>query len=125
MKEKVVFLGFVISHEGLKKEPNKVKEIINWPIPQNVVEVRSFHGLDSFYKKFINNFSAICWHLPNFYKCFQLDCDSSGMAMGAVLSQEGRPMAFFSEKLNEAKRKYSVYDQEFYAITQALKKWRH
>jgi hypothetical protein len=32
---------------------------------------------------------------------------------------------FFNEKLSETKHKYFVYDQEFYAIIQALKKWRH
>ena len=41
------------------------------------------------------------------------------------MSQEGRPIAYFSEKLKNVKRKYFVYDQEFYAIVQALKKWRH
>ena len=41
------------------------------------------------------------------------------------MSQEGRPVAFYSEKFNDAKRKYYVYDQEFYSIVQALKKWRH
>ena len=34
-------------------------------------------------------------------------------------------MTYFSEKLNEAKKKYSSYDKEFYAVVQALKKWRH
>ena len=34
-------------------------------------------------------------------------------------------MAYFSEKLNEDKQKYSSYDSGLYAIVQALKKWRH
>ena len=41
------------------------------------------------------------------------------------MSQEGRPVAYFSEKLNDAKRKYFVYDQGCYVVIQALKKWRH
>ena len=48
--------------------------------------------------------------LPNFNKMFQVDCDASGSAIRAILSQEGKPIAYFSEKLNDAKKKYSIYD---------------
>ena len=48
MQEEIVYLGFVISANGLKMDPEKVKAILEWPTPENVSEVRSFHGLASF-----------------------------------------------------------------------------
>ena len=142
-------------------DQGKVREILEWPSPKNVFEVRIFHGLANFYRKFIRNFNNInvpiletigkdnqpfVWTkeaknnfhllkkkaneqlvlvLPDFNKPFQVRCDASGIAIGLVLSHDYRPIAYFSEKLNDAKQKYSSYDQEFYAIVQALKKWRH
>jgi hypothetical protein len=153
-------LGFAVSSNELKMDLEKVKAIKEWPSPKSMFEVRRFHGLASFYRKFIRNFSGICapmmdtvnkrhkyfkWIeesersfnilkekitkqrilvLTNFGKTFQVRCDASGVAIGVVLSQDSRPIAYFSEKLNETKRKYSTYDKEFYAIIQASKKWR-
>ncbi|XP_042954640.1 uncharacterized protein LOC122291054 [Carya illinoinensis] len=50
--------------------------------------------------------------LHNFSKPFQVECDASNVSITAVLMQEKRAMVYFSEKLNDTKRKYSTYDKE-------------
>jgi hypothetical protein len=128
-------------------DPEKVKEIIEWPSPRSIFEVRSFLGLSRFYKKFIINFSEInaqmmdtlkkihksfkwieedeksfnilnkkikeqvIMVLSDFGKTFPMRCDASGVAIGAVLSQDNMIVAYFSEKMNDTKRKYSTYDK--------------
>ena len=56
---------------------------------------------------------------------FDVSTDASGSGVGVVLSQDSHPVSYFSEKLTDAKRRYSNYDQELFAVIQALKFWRH
>jgi hypothetical protein len=125
----------------------KVREIREWPLPRSIFEVRIFHGLAGFYRKFIRNFSGIFTPIldtvekrqkyfkwteeaeksfrilkekiteqsilvfTDFGKKFQVRCYASGVAIGAVLSQDIMHVSYFSENFNETKRKYSTYDK--------------
>ncbi|MGL4849713.1 MAG: reverse transcriptase domain-containing protein [Clostridium sp.] len=63
--------------------------------------------------------------IPDCTKPFLLRTDASGTAVGAVLSQEDKPVGFMSKSLNGAQLNYCVYDKEFLAIITALKQWEH
>ena len=52
-----MFLGFIVSAQGIQVEEEKVRAIQEWPSPTSVSKVQSFHGLASFYKWFVKDFS--------------------------------------------------------------------
>ena len=63
--------------------------------------------------------------LSNFNKTFELECDASGIGLGGVLLQDGKPVAYFSEKLSGPSLNYSTYDKELLALVRTLETWQH
>ena len=63
-------------------------------------------------------------HCPDFNKTFDIHTDSSEYQMGAVISQNGKPVVYWSKKLTKTQRKYPTIDQELLVIVECLKQYK-
>ncbi|XP_037491699.1 uncharacterized protein LOC119369455 [Jatropha curcas] len=139
-----------VSSEGIHVDDRKIEAIRNWPIPKNITEVRSFHGLATFYRRFIRNFSSIVAPITNCLK-------KERVHQFVWTKAANKSFEEIKDKLTSAPIldlldfdkwfkvdcdacgivdvlsmlvglelvKWSTYEQELYAVLQAFKTWEH
>ena len=66
--KKVGFLGVIIGPDGIKMEEEKVKGVLEWPIPKYVKDVQKFLGLANYYRQFIEGFASVVRPLHDMVK---------------------------------------------------------
>ncbi|XP_074303743.1 uncharacterized protein LOC141638224 [Silene latifolia] len=112
---KVKYLGHYISTAGVATDPSKVAAVQSWPLPSTLKQLRGFLGLSGYYRRFVKGYGQIVKpltdllkkdKLPDFNEEFVIETDASGHGIGAVLMQQGHPLAYISKALspkNQAK----------------------
>ena len=147
--------GYTISKSSVKPDPDRLKGLMDWLIPQNIPSLRRVMGMFSHYSRWIPNFSeklhplTKVTHYPllkeqtEAFQClkqeiaklslvaidsslpFEIETGVSEHAIAASLTQNGRPVAFFSRTLTFAEQKHSSLEKEAYAIVEAIRKWQY
>ena len=158
-KSEVQYVGHIISAEGLKPDPEKVKAMKDMPPPETKEDVRRFLGSIQYLAKFLPMLAYVetplreltrkevifHWDKPQadafqklkdmcckapvlaYYdvnKEVTIQCDASKEAVGAVLLQEGRPVAYASRKLRESEINWAPIEKEMLTIVFSRQKFR-
>ncbi|XP_073152942.1 uncharacterized protein [Henckelia pumila] len=144
-RTRVIFLGHVISGDGISVDPSKVEAVINWPRLTSVPEIRFSsiakpitqltqkntpfvwtHECESSFVELKKRWtSAPVLSIPSGTGGFTVYSDASHKGLGCILIQRGHVIAYDSRQLKPHEIRYPVHDLELAAIVFALKIWRH
>lgn len=153
--EELSILGYRISKGSIKPDPDRLKPLMEMPLPHDKPSLARAMGLFSYYARWVDKFSdrvqplvnnhsfpisregkaafedikaqiAKSWVIcPNDKDELVLESDASDTCLAASLSQGGKPVAFFSRTLNASERKHHPMEKEACAIVEACRKWFH
>lgn len=152
---KLAILGYVIEEGVIRPDPERLEPLRNLPVPHDSKSLSRCLGLFSYYSQWIPEFSnrikpltssksfplstEAATTFENLKKTveeafvtaidetipFEVETDASDVALAATLSQDGRPVAFFSRSLQGSELKHAAIEKEAQAIIEAIKHWRH
>ena len=151
----ISLLGYQICNGTLRPDPERVKSLLNMPVPTAKKELRRTIGLFAYYARWLPRYSdrikplvdTVAFPLSeNAVDCFRqlqnelansalkavdetvpftLETDASDVALSAVLQQDGRPVAFWSRTLAPNEKRYASVEKEAAAIVESIRKWSH
>lgn len=156
----IKFLGYLLSKEGIRPDPEIVSKITSCKPPQNKGELESFLGLINFFGRMIKDFARMTQPLNqlrrkdvpfnwtskqqlSFEKLLEalssnpvlqsyslqdeatVTTDASEKAIGAVLTQDGKPVMFISRSLSDTEQRYSNIEREALAIVWSCQRLRN
>lgn len=157
-RPEVSFLGHLLTEQGLKADPEKIKAVVDMPRPENVEDIQRFAGFVNYLARFLPHLSEVLQPLRKlthgdvkwewgdqeekafeevkklvtsapvlaYYKESEeliLQTDASSTGLGAVLMQNGRPIAFASRALLPAESRYAQIEKEMLSVVFGLQKF--
>ena len=151
----ISLLGYQVCNGTLRSDPERVKSLLNMPVPTRKKELRRTMGLFTYYAQWLPRYSdrikplvdTVTFPLSeNAVNCFRqlqnqransalkavdetvsftLETDASDVALSAVLQQDGRPVAFWSRTLAPNEKRYASVEKEAVTIIESVRKWSH
>ncbi|XP_029104416.1 uncharacterized protein LOC114909432 [Scleropages formosus] len=86
----VTYLGHVVSRDGIATDPSKVDAVKSWPRPESITALRSFLGFCGYYRRFVKDFSKVCYPLNQLLQGCIVARGPRRVAGAKTASQHGR-----------------------------------
>ncbi|SYW84477.1 uncharacterized protein UHO2_04416 [Ustilago hordei] len=133
----VEFLGYIIKLTGIEMDPEKVRTVKEWPMPESIHDIQRFLGFANFYRRFIAHFARIAKPLTALvkpieqFKKFELpeEAQQAFHKLIQAFTSAGVLQHFDyhlpTRKMSSAEKNYEIHDKELLAVVTCLTQWQH